>query len=107
MEWQGGTMKIFALLTIAGVVAMAVTMLLGFEEPNGILLLVSTILLLTAPVAMLAHLSLTHELTAGEKRIWLRALTGRHAPAAWSVYLTSGNRREAIGRLTEPSSLRE
>ncbi len=100
-------MKIFALLTIVGIVAMAVTILLGFEEPNGILLLFSSILLLTAPAAMLAHLALTHELRPGEKRIWLRALTGRRAPAAWSVYLTCSNRREAIGRLTEPSPIRE
>ena len=96
-------MKIPALLTIVAVVAMAVTMLLGFEEPNGILLLVSSILMFTTPVAMLAHLALTHELTPGEKRIWLRALIGRRAPAAWSAYLTCHNRRDAIGRLTQPS----
>ena len=100
-------MRILALLTIVGVVAMAVTMLLGFEEPNGILLLVSSILMFTTPVAMLAHLALTHELTPEEKRIWLRALTGRRAPAAWSVYLTCGNRREGIGRLTPPSPMQE
>ena len=96
-------MKIFAPLTVVGVVAMTVTLLLGFEEPNGILLLISSILLFTAPVAMLAHLALTHELTPGEKRIWLRALTGRRAPAAWSAYLTCRNRRDAIGRLAQPS----
>jgi len=100
-------MKISALLTIVGAVAMAVTMLLGFEEPNGILLLVSSILLFAAPVAMLAHLALTHELTAEEKRIWFRALTGRRALAACSMYLSGGNRREAIGRLTQPSPMQE
>lgn len=100
-------MKILAPLTVVGVVAMAVTLLLGFEEPNGILLLISSILMFTAPAAMLAHLTLTSELTPGEKRIWLRALTGRRAPAAWSEYLTCRNRRDAIGRLRQPTPTRE
>ena len=100
-------MKVFALLTVVGVVAMAVTLLLGFEEPNGILLLISSILLFTAPVAILTHLALTHELTPGEKRFWLRALVGRRAPAAWSAYLTCRNRRDAIGQLTRPSPVQE
>ena len=100
-------MKIFALLTIIGVVAMAITMLMGFVEPNSTLLLFSSILMFNAPVAVLAHLALTHELTPEEKRIWLQALVGRRAPAAWSVYLMCGDRREAIGRLTPPSPLRE
>lgn len=91
-------MKIFALLTIAGAAALAMTVFLGFEEPNALLLLVSAMLLCAAPAAMLSHLATTDELTREEKRIWLRALIGRHALSAWSVYLTSTDRREAIGR---------
>jgi hypothetical protein len=100
-------MKASAMLTLVGAAALAVTVLLGFEEPNGLLLLIASILLFAAPVTMLTHLAMTNELTREEKRIWLRALTGRRALAACSIYLTCGDRREAIRRLTPPAPILE
>jgi hypothetical protein len=100
-------MKLFAWLTIVGGAALALTVTIGFEEPNGNLLLVSSILMFAAPAAILVHLAFTDELTHEEKRIWLRGLTGRHALAACSVYLTCDNRRDAIERLTQSAPVPE
>lgn len=99
-------MKTFTLLTIAGAAVLALTVFIGFEEPNGLLLLISAILMFAAPVAMFAHLALTDELSPVEKRIWLRALTGRRALVAFSVYLTCADRRAALDGLT-PAPLPE
>ena len=87
-----------ALVTVLFVFAMAglvLTVVLGFEEPNNTLLLLSSGLLLTAIVAVFAHLGVTEELNRSEKRIWLAQLTGRRATWAWSEYLTCDDLRAA------------
>ena len=80
-------MVVFSLLAGAGFVALAFAVLMGFEEANGTLLLVSAILLLAAPLSVLGRVALARDLTRDEKRRRLRALTGRHALNVWSAYL--------------------
>jgi len=90
-----------AVLSVVGVVGLAITALAGFEEPNNTLLLVSTLLVLAAPAAMLVHLAVTSELTPEEKRAWIRALTGSRAPRVFSEYLTCSDRRATARSLAE------
>jgi len=45
----------FAVLSVVGMVGLAVTAVAGFEEPNNTLLLTSFVLMFAAPVAMLVH----------------------------------------------------
>jgi hypothetical protein len=92
-------MKGFVLLTAAGFVALAITVIFGFEEANGMMLLIASLLLFAAPAAVLVQLTFTHDLTSEEKRLWLRALTGRRALQAWSVYLGCSDRRRALSQL--------
>ena len=86
-------------LSIAGMIGLATTAVVGFEEPNNALFLVSTILLLAAPLAALVHLSLTSELTRQEKRAWIRGFTGPRAPRLFADYLTSRDRRATAHKL--------
>jgi hypothetical protein len=88
-------------LSIAGMIGLATTALVGFEEPNNTLLLVSTMLVLAAPTAALVHLSLTRELTRQEKRAWIRGFTGPRAPRLFADYLTSRDRRATARNLAE------
>jgi len=81
-------------LTLAGLAGVAATCVLGFEEPNLAMLSLSAALLLSGPIALALHLSMTRELSANEKRLWLRGLTGRRAGWAWSAYFSCGNRAE-------------
>jgi hypothetical protein len=69
-----------AVLSLVGIVGLGLTALFGFEKPNSMLLLASSVLVLAAPVTMLVHLCTTRELTRQERRIWIRALTGPRAP---------------------------
>jgi hypothetical protein len=89
----------FAVLSVAGMVGLAVTAVAGFEEPNNTLLLTSFVLMFAAPVAMLVHLTVTGELTPREKRIWIRQLAGPRAARAFSAYLTSYDRSATAERL--------
>src|SRR5262245_49168229 len=91
-------------LSIAGMIGLATTALVGFEEMDNALLLVFTVLVVAAPLAALAHLSLTSELTGQEKRAWLRGFTGSRAPRLLVDYLTSGDRRAAAKMVAEPRS---
>ena len=92
-------MNVSAGLTGAGFVTLSGTVLIGFEEADPIMLLVSAGLLAVVPAIVLGRVSFGSELTRDEKRRWLRALTGRRAMQAWSVYLTSTDRRAALSRL--------
>jgi hypothetical protein len=96
----------FAGLSVLGLVGLAGTVLIGFEEPNGTLLLLSSVLVFAAPVAGLVHLGLTRTLTPTEKRIWLHELTGRRAAWALSEYLTCHDRRSTARRLAEEALAR-
>ena len=92
-------MVVFSLLAGTGFVALAVAVLMGFEEANGTLLLVSAVLLLAAPASVLGRVAFARDLTPDEKRRWLRALTGRRALHAWSAYL---GRPAAVHRPPDP-----
>jgi hypothetical protein len=71
---------------------------LGFEEPNGWLLLISAGLALVAPGVVLTHLALTRELSREEKRMWVRELTSVSAASAFADYLRASDHRTAIAR---------
>lgn len=84
---------VFIALSFFGMAGLAVMVIVGFEEPNNTLLLFSSVLIFAAPIAILAHLSVTKELTRQEKRIWIRELTGPRAPWVFTAYLTCHDRR--------------
>jgi len=86
-------------LSVVGMVGLAATAIVGFEEPNDTLLLTSLALMFGGPVAMLVHLAVTRELTASEKWIWIRQLAGPRAARAFAAYLTSHDRRATAERL--------
>ena len=89
----------FALLSGFGMVGLAVTVMLGFEEPSNTLFLFSFVLMFAAPVAILVHLIVTSELTLREKRIWIGQLAGPRMARAFSTYLTSHDRSATADRL--------
>jgi hypothetical protein len=91
----------FTALSVCGMGGLAAIGLLGFEEPDTTLLLISSAFVFAAPIAVLVHLGFTRELTREEKRIWIRELTGRQAPWAFSNYLTSEHRRATARRLAD------
>ncbi len=97
---------VLTLLSLAGIVGLGLTALFAFEKPNSMLLLVSSLLVLATPVAMLVHLGVTRELTRDEKRIWIRELTGPRAPWAFSDYVISDDRRATARRLEEEALAR-
>jgi hypothetical protein len=61
-------MGILAVVTVLGIAGFAVTVMLGFEEPNTPMLLVSGAMTLAAPITALVHLVVTRGLTLDEKR---------------------------------------
>ena len=87
--------------TIAGMIALALTIVLGFETPNTPLYVLSVVLVLSAPVGVLLHLAFSHRLTRDEKRAWAKALTRPHSARAFSAYVGSPDRRAALARLRE------
>ena len=89
----------FVVLSVFGMVGLAVAAVVGFEEPNETLLLVSFVLMLAAPVAMLVHLTVTKELTWQEKRIWIRQLASHRGARVFSAYLTSHDRGATVENL--------
>lgn len=96
----------FAALSLFGIAGLGLTALIGFEEPDRNLLLFSSVLVLSAPVAILVHLVVTKELTRQEKRIWLHELTGRRAAWVFSDYLTSSDRRATARSLADQALTR-
>lgn len=93
----------FQVLAGAGFIALAVTVLIGFEQANGVMLLASAWLLIAAPAAVLAGLVRSPRLNREQKRQWLKALTGRRALQAWSAYLASSDHRAVLRRLARPA----
>jgi hypothetical protein len=78
---------------IGGMAATFALVVVGFEEPNIPLLLVSGGLALATPGAVLLHVIFTRELTWPEKRAWVHELCGSRAPRVFSAYLTCRDRR--------------
>ena len=87
-----------SLIGLAGLVA---TIALGFEEPHTGALVVSAILLASAPAGMLVHVASTTELTAAERRLWLRALAGRGGLRFAPAYFRAAERRRATETLSK------
>lgn len=75
-------------LSLLGLVGIALAVLLPFEEPSHVLLLLSTALLFTPVVAVFAHVKLTGALTTEQRKVWLHRLAGRRAPWALAEYLS-------------------
>ena len=87
-------------LSLLGVLGLAATVLLGFEEPPHLTLVVSGILSLAAPLGILGHIVLTRELTSAQKLAWVRALLGAKCVRYWRAY-SNRRRREAATRVLE------
>ena len=82
----------FAVLSVLGLVGLVLTVVVGFEEPDSRLLLMSSFLAFASPVAIAVHLTMTKELTREKKRIWVRELTGARAGEAFSAYIMCDDR---------------
>jgi hypothetical protein len=80
--------------------------MLGFEEPNTPMLLVTGAMTLAAPVTALLHLSITRGLTHEEKRIWLKEFGSAEAGSALSEYLSSTNLSESARRRAQDALAR-
>ena len=91
-------------LFICALAGLVLTALLGFEEPNTILLFLSSGLLLMAIVAVFAHLGFTGLISRSEKRVWFHQLTGRRAMWAWGEYLSCEDLHAAAIRFGEEAS---
>jgi hypothetical protein len=93
-----GATRILAVLTVLGIAGFVVTAMLGFEEPNTLMLLASGAMTLAAPITALAHLVVTRGLTRDEKRIWLKEFGSAEVFSALSEYLSSTNLSETAKR---------
>ena len=81
-----------------------VAVVLGFEEPNTSILVISGLLMLIAPLAVAAHLTVTSEMTREEKSLWVQIFSSSRAFGALSPYLTSLDRGETARKITAPDS---
>ena len=87
--------------SLAGLSLFGVISVLGFEEPNGWLLIVAASLALAAPAAVGVHLYRTRLLSTEEKRFWVREFTGLAAASALADYLTATDHRATtLARMT-------
>lgn len=82
-------------LFVCAMSLLGLTAAFGFEEPNRTLLLLSSSLLVSVPVAVFVHLRVTKALDGSQKRVWFHHLTGRRAPWALAEYLTCDDLRAA------------
>src|SRR5262245_60308124 len=82
-------------LSLLGFVGVILTLALGFESPNTALLFLSA-LTFAAPLSALWHLVTTRTLTSGEKRAWVRELTGADALRALSEYMRSSDLKASV-----------
>jgi hypothetical protein len=90
-----GVKGILAVLTMVGIAGIVMTTMLGFEQPNVPMLVVSGAMMLAAPITALMHLSVTRALTRDEKRIWLKEFGSAEVWSALSEYLSSNNLRKS------------
>ena len=101
-----GVLSILAVLALVGIAGFVLMAMLGFEEPNTPMLLLSSAMTLAAPIAALAHLSVTRGLTNVEKRIWLKEFGSAHVWSALSEYLSSPNLNESARRRAQDALAR-
>ena len=81
---------------LAGLLLLTAALLIGFEEVGTGVVVLSVALMLSVPVGVLLHLSLSADLTPPQKAAWRRVLTGPRALSAMSEYLASDDRAAAI-----------
>jgi hypothetical protein len=101
-----GIRGILAVLTMLGIVGLTGVTMLSFEELNTSTLFVSGVLVLIGPIAALMHLSLTHGLTADEKRMWFKEFRSAQVWSALSEYLSSPNLSESAKRRAQDALAR-
>ena len=94
-----------AVLFVCAMAGFVLTAVFGFEEPDNTLLLGSFGLLVTALLAIPAHVLMTRELSGPQRRIWVHELTGRGAPWAWGHYLACDDIRAEAIRLQHDMSV--
>lgn len=92
--------------TLVGWVGIALSVLLAFEEPSHILLLLSSALVFTPIAGVFAHVKLTGALTPRQRRLWLHQLTGRRAVRAFSDYLSCDDLGSAADKFGPESNVR-
>ncbi len=78
-------------VSVAGLAGVLLTFVLGFEEPNTALAVLSAAMVLAAPIAVLLHLALTASLSPAEKRVWWNDFASAEIWSAMSEYLSSGD----------------
>jgi hypothetical protein len=98
---------VLVVLTVAGIAGIVVTTMLGFEEPDTPMLLVSGAMMLAAPIGALLHLSVTRGITHDEKRIWLKEFRSARIGSALAEYLSSANLSESARRRAQDASKRQ
>jgi hypothetical protein len=84
-----------------------VTLLLGFEEPHTLLLVVSSFLVVSAPAAIFGHVLFTRHLDSNEKRELIGYFLSRHAAVAIDEYVSSTDRRAGLARLRQMTRRQE
>jgi hypothetical protein len=85
--------------SLLGLTGLVATIALSFEEAHTGMLVLSGILLASAPLGLLVHLASTSELTRVEKHLWLRALAGSRGPRFAAAYFRAGGRHSATQAL--------
>jgi hypothetical protein len=90
--------------SLLGLAGIALSVLLPFEEPDHALLVLSSALVFTPIASVFAHVKLTGALTRGQRRMWLRQLTGRKAVWALGDYLTCEDLGSAADRFGSESN---
>jgi hypothetical protein len=91
-------------MSLLGLVGLALTVALGFETPNTVLLVTSGALIFATPLTLLWHFAATRTLTTSEKRVWIREFTGAEMWSAMSEYMTSPDLRESVRRRAEAAA---
>jgi len=82
-------------LTLLGCAGITANTLLSFEEPHRGMLLISALLLASAPAGLALHLVFTDELTPDDRRNWVAGLMSRAGPSLFGAYFTPASRRRA------------
>ena len=97
-------LQAFVVVSLLGLVGLGVTVFVAFEEPNSMMLLFSSIMLLAALVALALHLMMTKELSPEARRTWLRELTSARSGEALWTYLHSDDRATTAETFTKQAA---
>ena len=86
-------------LSLLGLLGLTGTILLAFEQPHARLLVGWGMLVASVPVGIGLHLMFNRSLSAEEKRLWVKALTGRNGARFARAYFRPRTRAAATGAL--------